>query len=211
MWPPPQVGLNLDFCLLLLLTGDASLNLGPACAASVWQLSINAVSCGIMHQLYVTSKGIDLLGITETWLTPRETSVDVAEMTPPPRVSPLRKPEHRGEGEEWACSFLQPINLQRSVCWSKEVLSLYLVNLNVVGHVLLSSTFIIHLALLIHSSVTYKIYCPTYPHSLKIWCWMWWGTSTFILIPHHPMLRQLFWSPSICWLPYLHSQSFSQS
>ena len=30
----------------------------------------------------VVSKGIDLLGITETWLTTRETSGDLAEMTP---------------------------------------------------------------------------------------------------------------------------------
>ena len=30
----------------------------------------------------VTSNGIDLLGITETWLTPRETSADLAELTP---------------------------------------------------------------------------------------------------------------------------------
>ena len=34
---------------------------------------------------FVDSKGINLLGITETWLTTKETSADLTEMSPPPQ------------------------------------------------------------------------------------------------------------------------------
>ena len=56
---------------------------------------------------------------------------------------------------------------------------------------------ITHLVLLLLPSVKYKIFCPTYLLSLMIW--VWWGTSIFILIPHHPMLDSylVFWSLSI--------------
>ena len=50
----------------------------------------------------VPSNGSNLLGITETWLTTKETSADLADMTTPPplRVSPFMNLEHDGEGEE---------------------------------------------------------------------------------------------------------------
>ena len=53
------------------------------------------------------------------------------------------------------------------------------------------------MVLLLLSSVSYKIFCPTYLHSLMIW--LWWGSSIFILIPHHRMLDSylVFWSLSI--------------
>ena len=115
----------------------------------------------------VTIKGIELLGITATWLTTslRDTSQDLAEMTPPPhRVSPFRNLEHGGGGwGEWVCLF------QRSDCQPKQVLRLYLLNSKVVSHALLSSRFIVHLFLLLLSSLIYKIFCATYPHSLMIW------------------------------------------
>ena len=40
--------------------------------------------CYSPHKDLVTSKSMDLLGITETWLTTRETSADMAKMTTPP-------------------------------------------------------------------------------------------------------------------------------
>ena len=91
----------------------------------------------------------------------------------------------------------QPINFQRSVCQPKQVLRLYLVNLNVVSHALLSSTLITHLVLLLLPSVSNKIFCPTYPHSVMIWHW--WVTAIFILIPHHLISDSylVFWSLSI--------------
>ena len=96
----------------------------------------------------VTSKGIDLLGITETWLITKETSTDLADMTP--RVFPsFTNLERRGEGEEWACSCHQPINFQQSVCLPKQVLRQYQAKLNVVNHALLFSLSIAHLVLLL--------------------------------------------------------------
>ena len=65
-----------------------------------------------------------------------------------------------------------------------------------VSHALLSSISIAHLVLLLLSSVSYKIFCPTYLHSLMIWLWL--GTSIFVLIPHHPTLDSylVFWTLS---------------
>ena len=82
----PCVKLNLGLSLLLLLAGDVSLNPGPV-APNLRLGTVNAHSmrdkAPALSEL-VVSKGIDLLGITETWLTIRETSSDLAEMTPPP-------------------------------------------------------------------------------------------------------------------------------
>ena len=81
---PPHVKLNLGFSLLMLLAGDVSLNPGPAAP----NLRLGTVNARSMRDTapalsdLVVSKGIDLLGITETWLTTRETSSDLAEMTP---------------------------------------------------------------------------------------------------------------------------------
>ena len=46
----------------------------------------------------VASKSIDLLGITETWLTMKETSTDLADMTPE-GFSFFHKPRTRRRGE----------------------------------------------------------------------------------------------------------------
>ena len=81
---PPRVKLNLDLSLLLLLAGDISLNHGPVAP----NLRLGTVNARSMRDKtpalsdLVVSKGIDLLGITETWLTIRETFSDLAEMTP---------------------------------------------------------------------------------------------------------------------------------
>ena len=84
MRPPPRVKLNLGLSLLLLLAGDVSLNPGPERP----NLRLGTVNARSMRDKapvlsdFVVSKGIDLLGITETWLTTRETPGDLAEMTP---------------------------------------------------------------------------------------------------------------------------------
>ena len=46
---------------------------------------------------FVASKSIDLLGITETWLTTKETSADLADMTPE-GFSFFHKPRTRRRG-----------------------------------------------------------------------------------------------------------------
>ena len=91
----------------------------------------------------------------------------------------------------------QPIHLQQSVCQPKQVPRLYRANLNVVSHALLSSiSIVVHLVLLLLYSVSYKLFCPTYLHSLTIWLWR--GTSIFVLIPHHLTLDGylVFWTLS---------------
>ena len=83
---PPRVKLNLGLSLLLLLAGDVSLNPGPV-ATNLHLETVNARSMRDKVPAlsdHVVSKGIDLLGITETWLTTRETSGDLAEITPSP-------------------------------------------------------------------------------------------------------------------------------
>ena len=84
MQPPPWVQLDFDFSLLLLLTADVSLNPGPSvrglCLRTANAHSIRDKAPALSD--LVTSKGIDLLGITEIWLTTKETSTDVAKMTP---------------------------------------------------------------------------------------------------------------------------------
>ena len=83
---PPRVKLNLGFSLLLLLAGDVILHLGPI-APNLRLRTVNAHSMkdkALALSDLVVNKGIDLPGITETWLTTRETSGDLTEMTPPP-------------------------------------------------------------------------------------------------------------------------------
>ena len=81
---PPRVKLNLSLSLVLLLAGNVSLNPGPV-APNLRLGTVNARSmrdkAPALSDL-VIGKGINLLGITETWLTIRETSSDLAEMTP---------------------------------------------------------------------------------------------------------------------------------
>ena len=84
MQSPPLVWLNFDFSFLLVLAGDVSLNPGPG----VRGLHAGTVNVRSMWDMapalsdLVTSNGIDLLEITETRLTMRKTSADLAEMTP---------------------------------------------------------------------------------------------------------------------------------
>ena len=79
-----MVQLDLEFFLLLLLAGDVSLNPGPG----VLGLRLGTVNALSMRERapalsdLVASGSIDLLGITETWLTTKETSADLADMTP---------------------------------------------------------------------------------------------------------------------------------
>ena len=58
--------------------------------------------CGTRRLLsdLVAGKSIDLLGITETWLTTKETSADLSDMTPEGFSFFFTNPEHGGEREE---------------------------------------------------------------------------------------------------------------
>ena len=99
MRPPPRVQLDFEFSLLLLLAGDVSLNPGPG----VPGLRLGTVNARSMRDKapalsdLVASKSIDLLGITETWLTTKETSADLADMTPE-GFSFFHKPRTRRRG-----------------------------------------------------------------------------------------------------------------
>ena len=91
---PPRVKLNFGLSLLLLLAGDVSLNPGLA-APNLRLRTVN--TCSMRDKApalsdLVVSKGFDLLGITETWLTTGETSSDLAEITPSPVVSSFFRP-----------------------------------------------------------------------------------------------------------------------
>ena len=96
MQSTPQVQLNLNFCLLHLLAGNVSLNPGPI----VRGLHLGTVNAHSMRDKapalsdLVTIKGINLLGITERWLTTRETSADLAKMNPQ-GLSFFQKPRGR--------------------------------------------------------------------------------------------------------------------
>ena len=82
MRPPPQVQLDFDFSLLLLLAGDVSPNPSPdMCGLRLGTVNARSIrdKAPVLSDL-VASKGIDLLGITETWLTTKETSADLAGM-----------------------------------------------------------------------------------------------------------------------------------
>ena len=84
MRPPPRVQLDFEFPLLLLLAGDVSLNPGSV----VRGLRLGTVNARSMRygapalSDLGASKSIDLLGITETWLTTKETFVDLADTAP---------------------------------------------------------------------------------------------------------------------------------
>ena len=117
---PPRIKLNLGLSLLGLLAGDVSLHPGPV-APNLHLGTVNARSmrdkAPALSDL-VVSNGIDLLGITETWLTIRETSSDHAEMTPPPHgFSFLRPLKLTKEGEELAFSSRMPLNSPQSTCF----------------------------------------------------------------------------------------------
>ena len=155
MRPPPRVQLDFDFSLLLLLAGDVSLNPGPGVrglrlgtvnARSIWD------KAPALSDL-VASKSIDLLGITETWLTTKETPADLADMTPE-GFSFFHKPrtQRRGGGVGlFVSSAYKFTAISLPTQTSFEAIS---GNLNVVNHALLSSISISHLVLLLLSSVS---------------------------------------------------------
>ena len=98
--PPPRVQLDFEFSLLLLLAGDVSLNPGPGVRGPRLG-TVNACSmrdkAPALSDL-VVSQSIDLLGITETWLTTKETFADLADIMPE-GFSFFRKPRTRRRGE----------------------------------------------------------------------------------------------------------------
>ena len=73
----------------LLLAGDVCTNPDPAVHVHKLNLRLGTVNAGSRRDIaavlsdLVVSQRIDLLGITETWLTATETSADLAEVTPP--------------------------------------------------------------------------------------------------------------------------------
>ena len=101
MQPPPWVRLNLDFSLLLLLTGDVSLNPDPG----VRGLRLGTDNAHSMQDKapalsdLVTSKGIDLLGMRHGW--PQGKTPQILSKWPS-RVSPsfrnLKHAERRRNG-----------------------------------------------------------------------------------------------------------------
>ena len=122
-----RVKLNLGLSLLLLLAGDVSLSPGPV-APNIRLGTVNARSmrdkAPALSDL-VVSKGIDLLGITETWLTIRGTSRDLAEMTPN-GFSFFRPLELIKEGEELVFSSRMPLNSPQSTCLPYPLSNVYL-------------------------------------------------------------------------------------
>ena len=126
---PPRVKFNLGLSLLLLLAGDVSLNPGPV-APNLRPGTVNARSmkdnAPALSDL-VVSKSIDLLGITGTWLTTRETSGDLAEMTPH-GFSFLQTPRVNKRGGGVAFSSRMPLNSPQSACLPNPVSNLYLAN-----------------------------------------------------------------------------------
>ena len=78
---------KLNFCTatLNLLAGDVSLNPGPSGSDSIRMATLNVRSltskCDSFSEL-VSSKKLDVVAITETWLSPKETSAGLADLTP---------------------------------------------------------------------------------------------------------------------------------
>ena len=75
--------LQFSAALLLLLAGDVNVNPGPT--HNFWIATINARSmrgkAAALSDL-VHSKSIDILSVTETWLTKRETPAGLADVAP---------------------------------------------------------------------------------------------------------------------------------
>lgn len=76
---------KFSLSFLLLLAGDVNLNPGPANSkirlATANIRSIREKSAPLID--LVTSKQIDILGLTETWLKPKDTKACIADLTPP--------------------------------------------------------------------------------------------------------------------------------
>ena len=161
---PPCVKFDLDLSRLMLLESDVSLNPGLV-APNLRPGAVNALSMRDKapdRSDVVVSEGIDFLGITETWLTTRETSSDLAEMTPPPMVSPFSRPlELTKYGVELAFSSRMNLNSPQSTCLPNPVSNAYLANSNVVGLTSIFSIFIDYLVLPLLSLVCCRSYCFT--------------------------------------------------
>ena len=156
---PPLI--DFDFSSILLLAGDVSLNPGP----SVHGLRLRTVNARSMQDKapalshLVTSKGIDLLGITVTWLTPNETSTELAEMTPQGFAFFHESRAWRRGG--WVGLFVSSAHK-----FSKISLQTRMWSVMPYCPQYLSPP---PPALLLLSAVSYKISRPTCLHSLMIW------------------------------------------
>ena len=83
--PLPPSRLTFASTFLLLLAGDVSVNPGPS-STSLRMGTLNVRSIrdkGPAVSDLVTSKKIDILAITETWLSVNETTAGLAEIVPP--------------------------------------------------------------------------------------------------------------------------------
>ena len=76
---------NFETATLILLAGDVSLNPGPSGSDFMRMATLNVRSltskCACFSDL-VSSKMLDVVAITETWLLPKETSAGLADLTP---------------------------------------------------------------------------------------------------------------------------------
>ena len=93
---------SLKLAILLLLAGDVSLNPGPSTCSTdrVRLATLNARSMknkAASLADMVSSKKIDILAITETWLKPSDTFSCLSDLTPP-EFSLLHKPGTHGRG-----------------------------------------------------------------------------------------------------------------
>ena len=85
--PIPPTKLNFTTAFLLLLAGDVAVNPGPT--TQHHNLRVGSINARSMREKapalfdLVQSKSLDILTITETWLTPKETTASLADVTPP--------------------------------------------------------------------------------------------------------------------------------
>ena len=100
--PIPKSQPSLKLAILLLLAGDVSLNPGPSTCITdrVRLATLNARS--IKNKAtsladMVSSRKIDILAITETWLKPSDTLSCLSDLTSP-EFSLLHKPRPHGRG-----------------------------------------------------------------------------------------------------------------
>ena len=76
---------NLFLPLILLLSGDVSLNPGPTISNRIRTATVNVRSIRQKSASFsdlVTTKSLDLVAIRETWLKAKETSAALADITP---------------------------------------------------------------------------------------------------------------------------------
>ena len=100
--PIPKSKPSLKLAILLLLAGDVSLNPGPSTCSTgrVRLVTLNARSMknkAASLADMVSSKKINILAITETWLKPSDTLSCLSDLTPP-GFSLLHKPRTHGRG-----------------------------------------------------------------------------------------------------------------